>query len=108
MSNTIKVVPGKRKDRSPKVDSGRNSPELVHVVKGDLCDEQLYARKEFWKVVNELQVMYQVSRFDAIGICISEFAALNLNCEENGIVENVALFPIASWQAGEIPSKRRK
>ena len=46
MSNTIKTVPGRRKDRFTKVDSGKNSPELVGIVKGGLCDEQLYA----WRI----------------------------------------------------------
>ena len=103
ISDTIKAVPEKRKDRFPKIDSEKTSPELIHAVKGD---ERQYVRKEFWKVVHELQVMYHVSRFDAIVIRISEFASLNLNREENGTAANVALFRVACWKAGE--SKSRK
>ena len=58
MSNTVKSAPEKRKDRNPKIDSDRNSPELLHAVKGDLCDKLQYARKEFWKVVHDLQVCH--------------------------------------------------
>ena len=102
MSNTIKALPEKRQDRFLKVDSEKTNPELNHAIKGN---EQHYARKEFWKVVHELQEMYHVSRFDAIDICVSEFASLNLNREENGTVANVALFRIASCKAGEIASR---
>ena len=51
---------------------------------------------------------FQVCGFDAIDICISEFAALNLNCEENGTLANVALFRSDIWKAGEIASTARK
>ena len=50
MSNTIKIAPAKQKDRTPKDDSPKNNRELLHVVKSDMCDKQLCARKEFWKV----------------------------------------------------------
>ena len=105
MSNAIKALPEKRKDRFPKVDSEKTGPELIHAIKGD---ERQYARKEFWKVVHELQVRYHVSRFDAIDICVSEFASLNLNREENERVANVASFRIASWKAGEMASRLQK
>ena len=64
--------------------------------------------QEFWKVVHELQVMYQVSRFDAIEICVSEFSALNLNLEKKGTLKNVALFRVACWKTGEITQMRKK
>ena len=105
MSNAIKALPEKRKDRFPKVDSEKTNPESIHTIEDN---ERRYARKEFWKVVHELQVMYHVSRFDAIDICVSEFASLNMNREENGTVANVALFRIASWKAGEIASRLQK
>ena len=68
MLNIIKAVPGKRKDRTPKVDSEKNSPELHHVVKSDLCYKQLYTWNDFWKLVHELPVMWHVSWLGSIDI----------------------------------------
>ena len=81
----VAIARWKRNDRNPRIGSDNNRHELTHAVKGD---ERLYARKEFWKVMHEPQMMYRVSRFDAI--VFSQFAALN-----NGTLENMALFRIA-------------
>ena len=81
-SNTIE------KDRIPKIDSDKNSPKSLHIVKDDLCE------RSSGRLCRRCSDVY---RYGSMDIWVSKSSAPNLNCEENGTLEDVALLLIACW-----------
>lgn len=75
------------------------SEEELHAIKMHLGKKQTYGKQEFWRVVGELNSMYNINRLDAIDIAMSAFIEYSLNV--NDTIENVAMFRISCWIEAE-------
>lgn len=72
-----------------------------HYVHKPIGPKSTYAREEMWKIVYEIQNMFDIDRDGAIDIALGEFLNLNLGNEENATVENVALLRVLCWNTAK-------
>ena len=101
ISDNIQKFP-RNKDHE-KINISRNSYENKHhqiniKTKGE---NTLRSLKEFWSVIREMKLMYNVSEMSGVDIAMYSFFEWGLMNEETATTENIAQFRIQCWGEAE-------